>query len=175
MFKNQLGQVRAGWIILLAFIAMLIFQQLFALPGTFLFIFTEVSFSEGFDASDIMTTLDSHPWIFLLISGGGTVGAILITYLLWRFVNKGTLKQLGFRGSLKDLWFGLFLGAISITLIFILLMATANVTLLNPLSSPQFSVFTLSFLIMFILVGVSEEMFFRGYIMSTMASRGNNK
>ena len=175
MFKNQLGQVRAGWIILLAFIAMLIGQQLFALPGAILFIFTEVSFSEGFNTSDIMATLDSHPWIFLLINGGGTVGTILITYLLWRFINKGTLKQLGFRGSLKDLWFGLFLGAISITLIFILLMATANVTLMNPLSSPQFSVFTLSFLIMFILVGVSEEMFFRGYIMSTMASRGNNK
>ena len=28
---------------------------------------------------------------------------------------------------------------------------------------------------MFILVGVSEEMFFRGYVMSTMASRGNKK
>ena len=57
-----------------------------------------------------MTALDSHPWVFLLIHGGGTAGAILATYLLWRFINKGTLKQIGFRGSLKDLWFGLFLG-----------------------------------------------------------------
>lgn len=175
MFKNSLGQVRAGWIILVALIAMVIVQQFFTLPGVILFIFTEISVSGGFGSPDIMTSLDSHPWIFLLIQGGGTVGAILITYLLWRFINKRTIKELGFRGQLKDLWFGLFLGAISITLIFILLMATGNVTLLNSLTSPQFSWFTLSFLIMFILVGVSEEMFFRGYIMSTMASRGNNK
>ena len=39
----------------------------------------------------------------------------------------------------------------------------------------QFSVFTISFLLLFILVGFSEEMFFRGYVMSTMASRGNKK
>ena len=74
---------------LLAFIAMIIFQQLFTLPGAILFMFTEVSFSGDTGFSNIMTTLDSHPWIFLLISGGGTVGAILITYLLWRFMNKG--------------------------------------------------------------------------------------
>ena len=47
MFKNQTGQVRAGWLILLAFIAMLIVQQLFTLPGAILFVFTELSFSGG--------------------------------------------------------------------------------------------------------------------------------
>src|SRR6185437_1527158 len=114
MFKNQSGQVRAGWLILLAFVAMLVVQQLFSLPGVFLLIFTEEPFSGELGHLDILTALDSHPWIFLLMQGGGTAGGILITYLLWRFVNKGSMKQLGFRGSLKDLSFGLFLGAISI-------------------------------------------------------------
>lgn len=177
MFKNQAGQVRAGWIILLAFIALLIVQQLFSLPGALLLIFAEApSLMNGeMGSADIVNALDTHPWIFLLVQGGGSVGGILITYLLWRFINKGTLKSLGFRGSLKDLWFGLFLGAISIFVIFIVLLATGNVTLVNPLLSPQFSVYTISFLILFILVGFSEEMFFRGYIMSTLASRGNKK
>lgn len=175
MFKNQSGQVRAGWLILLAFAAMLIVQQLFALPGVFLLFFTEAPFNGVSGYSDILTALDGHPWIFLLMQGGGTAGGILITFLLWRFINKGTMKQLGFRGSLKDLWFGLFLGAISIMVIFIVLMATANVRLINPLSSPQFSVYTITFLLLFILVGVFEEMFFRGYVMSTMATRGNKK
>ncbi len=172
MFKNHSGQVRAGWLIAPAFAAMLFAQQLFALPGVFLLFFTEAP-SSGYQ--DVLTALDAHPWVFLLMQGGGTVGGILITFLLWRFINKGTIKQLGFRGSLNDLWFGLFLGALSITLIFIALMATANVTLLNSWSNPQFSQYTITFLILFILVGVFEELFFRGYIMSTMATRGNKK
>jgi uncharacterized protein len=177
MFKNESGQVRAGWLVLLAFIALIIVQQLFSLPGALLLIFAEApSLINGETGSaDIVSALDTHPWIFLLMQGGGSVGGILITYLLWRFINKGQITQLGFRGSLKDLWFGLFLGAISITVIFIVLLATGNVTLVNPLSSPQFSVYTISFLFLFILVGFSEEMFFRGYVMSTMASRGNKK
>ena len=177
MFKNQAGQIRAGWIVLLAFVALIIVQQLFSLPGTILLIFTEAPSMLNGDTGtpEILAALDAHPWIFLLVQGGGTVGGILITYLLWRYVNKGNLKQLGFRGSLKDLWFGLFLGAISIIVIFTILAATANVTLLNSFSSPQFSVYTISFLFMFILVGFSEEMFFRGYVMSTLASRGNKK
>ncbi|WP_231885737.1 CPBP family intramembrane glutamic endopeptidase [Sporosarcina psychrophila] len=175
MFKNQSGQVRAGWLILLTFIAMLIVQQLFSLPGILLLMFTEAPFSEGFSYLDMQTAFDSHPWIFLLMQGGGTVGGIVITFLLWRFINKGSMKELGFRGSLKDLWFGLFLGALSIIFIFIVLMATGNVTLLNSLSNPHFSIFTITFLVLFILVGIFEEMFFRGYVMSTMASRGNKK
>jgi uncharacterized protein len=177
MFKNESGQVRAGWLVLLAFIALIIIQQLFSLPGALLLIFTEApSLINGETGSaDIVSALDTHPWIFLLMQGGGSVGGILITYLLWRYINKGTIKKLGFRGSLKDFWFGLFLGALSITVIFIVLVATGNVTLVNPLSSPQFSVYTISFLVLFILVGFSEEMFFRGYVMSTMASRGNKK
>src|SRR6185437_10076716 len=137
MFKNQSGQVRAGWLILLAFVAMLIVQQLFSLPGVFLLIFMEAPFSGELGNVDILTALDSHPWVFLLMQGGSMAGGILITFLLWRFINKGNMRQLGFRGSLKDLWFGLFLGAVSITVIFIVLLATANVTLINPLTSPQ--------------------------------------
>lgn len=95
--------------------------------------------------------------------------------LLWRFVNKGSLKELGFRGPLKDLAFGLVLGAISIAVIFFILLASGNVTLVNSLMKPDFSVYSLSFLVLFILVGFSEEIFFRGYVMSTMEGRGNPK
>ncbi len=175
MFKNQSGQVRAGWLILLAFIAMVIVQQLFSLPGLLLLISMEAHSGGGFNYLAIQTAFDTHPWIFLLVQGGGTAGGIVITLLLWRFLNKGSLKELGIRGSMKDLWFGLFLGALSICVIFIVLMATANVSLINSLLNPHFSMFTITFLLLFILVGVFEEMFFRGYVMSTMANRGNKK
>ena len=103
MFKNQSGQVRAGWLILLAFVVMLIVQQLFSLPGILLLMFTEAPFSEGFSYLDMQTAFDAHPWIFLLMQGGGTAGGIVITLLLWRFINKGSMKELGFRGSIERL------------------------------------------------------------------------
>ncbi|MFS0690244.1 CPBP family intramembrane glutamic endopeptidase [Sporosarcina sp. 179-K 8C2 HS] len=175
MFKNESNQVRAGWLIFLAFVAMFIAQQIFALPGAVLLAFIDFPFQDGNYDMDIMAAFDRHPWIFLLTQGGGTVGGMLATVLLWRFVNKGTLKELGFRGPLKDLGFGLLLGAVSIAIIFFILLATGNITLLNSLTKPEFSLFSISFLVMFIFVGFSEEIFFRGYVMSTMESRGNPK
>src|SRR5699024_760135 len=63
--------------------------------------------------------------------------------------------------------------AISITFIFVVLYVTGNVTLENIV--PQITMFTFSFLILFILVGFFEEMFFRGFVMNTMELRGNKK
>ncbi len=175
MFKNRLGQVRAGWFISLAFIAMFLVQTIFSLPGIILLIMTEITNTANISTFDIMEALDEHPWITLITQGGGTVGGIFITILLWRFVNKRPLKELGFRGSGNDFGFGLLLGALSITVIFILLMVTENVTLINHFSDPEFTAYTLAFAFMFILVGLFEEMFFRGYVITTMLNRGNKR
>ena len=173
--KNSLGKLRSGWLILVAFIVMLLAQSIFMTPGLIIFGYMEGVNELTTSNEDIMLALEKYPWIILLVQGGGTVGAICVTFLLWRYLNKGTIKDLGFRGSLKDLGFGLFFGAISITVITFILMVTGNITLMNSFLEPEFTVYTLTFLILFILVGIFEEMFFRGYVMSTMANRGNPK
>ncbi|MDN4606225.1 CPBP family intramembrane glutamic endopeptidase [Sporosarcina highlanderae] len=175
MFKNEANQVRAGWLIFLGFAAMFIMQQIFALPGGVLLALVDFPFQDGNYMIDINEAFARHPWIFLLTQGGGTVGGMLATVLVWKFVNKGTLRELGFRGSLKDLWYGLFLGAASIFVIFVILLASGNIEMMNSFGNPEFTVYTLSYLFLFILVGFFEEMFFRGYVMSTMQSRGNRK
>src|SRR5690606_39614618 len=43
------------------------------------------------------------------------------------------------------------------------------------MSSPHITMFTFSYLILFIFIGFFEEMFFRGYVMKTMADRGNKR
>lgn len=173
LFKNERNQVRAVWLILITFVAMFIAQQLFALPGIFALMLVDFSSLGNGSEAEVMNSLDSHPWLFLLTQGGGTIGGMVITVLLWKFMNKRTLKDLGFRGTLKDLGFGLLLGALSIFVIFVLLYVTGNAKLLNTFTTPEFSTYTVTFLILFIIVGFSEEMFFRGYVMSTMANRGN--
>lgn len=173
MFKNERNQIRAGWLILITFVAMFIAQQLFALPGVFALMVVDFSSLGTGSEAEVLNAFDRHPWVFLLSQGGGTVGGMLITVLLWKFMNKRTLKELGFRGPIKDLGFGLLLGALSIFIIFVLLYVTGNIEMLTTFTTPEFSIYTITFLILFILVGFFEEMFFRGYIMSTMANRGN--
>lgn len=175
MFKNSQDQIRSGWIILIGLIAIYIFQSIFSIPGMIFLAVTEFTNQSAAITIDMISAFENRPWVLLLTQGGGTIGGILATILLWKFLNKKTLKELGFKRSWKDFLFGLFLGAISITLIFLLLLATGNIKLLNAFSQPDFNAFTLSFLIMFILVGFFEEMFFRGYVIKTMASRQNKK
>src|SRR5699024_8324666 len=101
--------------------------------------------------------------VLLLTQGAGTLGGIAATLVLFRTVNKKNPNKLGINPPLKDFFFGLFLGAAAITVIFIILMTTNNIHLLNELSDPIISENLLIYLILFLLVGFFEEMFFRGY------------
>jgi len=172
MFKNQIGQVRSGWLILLAFIIMFVGQISFTIPGSIFLVLSQAVIEDGGMSIEIE---GSNEWVFLLTNGFGTLGGLIATLLVWRFINREKFSRIGLDWYGKDLIFGLFLGAISITVIFFALYMTGNLTLLNPLTKPSFSIFTLLFLLMFILVGLLEEIFFRGYIISTMASRHNKK
>lgn len=172
MFKNKAGQFRAGWMILFAFVIMFAAQIIFTLPGSIILIFTQAVIEDGGISVELNP---ANEWIFLLTNGIGTLGGLVATLLIWRFINRQTFPKMGLRWHGKDLGFGLLLGALSITVIFFILYTTGNITLLNSLSAPEFTVFTFLFLVMFILVGLFEEIFFRGYIISTMASRKNNK
>lgn len=174
MFLNKNNQVRSGWIILIAFIFMFAGQAIFMLPGMTLMSIIEISTGEVSVEIDGSMMLN-NPWMILMTQGAGTIGGISATLVLWRAINKKYPPALGLRGPGKDLLFGLFLGAASMTVIFFILLATGNVTLLSSLARPEITTFTFTFLILFILVGFFEEMFFRGYVMQTMAERGNSK
>lgn len=52
---------------------------------------------------------------------------------------------------------------------------TGFVQMNSSLFAPEFSVYSLTFFILFLLVGFSEEIFFRGYLMMTMEDRHNPK
>lgn len=155
--------VRSGWLIFFASIMLIIFQLLFSLPGMYLYRKLEPGY---------------YPWIELLLNGGGVAGAILSSLLVWKYINKKKVVKLGLGLNslyMKDLGFGLFLGGASMTFIFIIFLFTGQISLKGSLLAPDFSIYSLTFLILFILVGFSEEIFFRGYIMKTMEDRQNSK
>ena len=171
MFKNKAGQYRSGWVILLAFFIMMVGQLIFMFPGLTMVSLLEMTQDGAYIEIDMLNM--NHPWMILMTQGAGTFGGLAATFVVWRAINKRPVRELGIRGLDRDFWFGIFLGAISITFIFFILFITGNVSLENTV--PQITLFTFSYLILFILVGYFEETFFRGYVMNIMASRGNKK
>ncbi|MBO1004868.1 CPBP family intramembrane glutamic endopeptidase [Pseudogracilibacillus auburnensis] len=172
MFQNKNKQVRAGWLIFIALLFVFIGQTIFMLPGMTLLSIFEISSGEISMEFDLGAM---SPWMVLLTQGAGSIGGIAATLVVFRAINKKNPNQLGIQGPGRDFIFGLFLGAASIAAIFFILLATGDVILLSSLLNPEITWYTLSFLILFILVGFFEEMFFRGYVMKTMEERGNKK
>src|SRR5699024_9597467 len=79
------------------------------------------------------------------------------------------------QGPAKDMLFGLILGAGVMTIIFFILLLTDQITLINDWSTLHFSSYTPAFVVIFILTGFFEEMFFRGYVIQTMKERNNKR
>lgn len=152
---NQANQLRSGWLIGLAFIFMYVGQAVFMIPALAI--------------AGLGDSLGGN----LITQGSGTLGGIIATLFVWKHINKDNFYNLGFRGTFGSLIFGLALGAISITVIFIVLLFTKNINLINSFSEPNFNLAIFGYLIMFILVGIFEEIFFRGYVIKTMLSRNN--
>ncbi|MDY0406562.1 type II CAAX endopeptidase family protein [Virgibacillus sp. 179-BFC.A HS] len=175
MFRNKNGQVRSGWILIFAGLVYLIGQSIFMFPGLVVWTVVENDDILSNSANEALVQMDKFPWISLLANGGSVLGGIIITLILWKMIYKEPLRVLGFQRMGKDFVYGLFLGAASITLIFLILLASGQITLANSLSHPNFTVYTVTYLLLYILVGFSEEMFFRGFVMSTLISRGNRK
>jgi membrane protease YdiL (CAAX protease family) len=76
--------------------------------------------------------------------------------------------------SLKHMFIGLLLGSLSIIVIALLLFATDNANLTYSFDKPILSFNIIYVLILFILVGIDEEVLVRGYIVHTLY-RYNNK
>src|SRR5699024_12501970 len=95
--------------------------------------------------------------------------------IIFRELNKKNPNKLGFQRPVKDLFTGLVLGAVAISLIFFVLLITDNITLQNDLTSPNLSINLALFLILYILVGFFEEMFFRVNVINTILEHHNTK
>src|SRR5699024_2072080 len=112
---------------------------------------------------------------FILKQGQGTFRGPTATPVPFRAINKKYPDKLRNQGPAKDMLFGLILGAGVMTIIFFILLFTDQITLINDWSTLHFSSYTLAFVVIFILTGFFEEMFFRGYVIQTMKERNNKR
>jgi len=172
IFVNKNKQVRSGWKIFITlltfFLAANILSTIIAVIFT---IITMISAGTGTDLQELILTVMSNKTLEFIMQIVQCVCMILAVLLFWKVFDKKPLKKLGFTSpivNLKDLIYGLVFGALSITVVFIVLLQTNQITLVNSISQPNVSWFLISDLVLFVFVGINEELFSRGYCMSVL-------
>lgn len=173
IFKNNNNQIRSGWKIAVVYftytISVILFSIIFS-AVYMLAVYTKNPKLEGMEyAKEQFSSMNHFPGICLFFIQCITL--ILIVILFWKIWDKKKVKYIGLtniKNSWKDLCAGLLIGAISFTAVASVLMLTKSVELVKSFSQPNFSWSLIIQLIIFIFVGINEELFCRGYCMTVL-------
>jgi len=128
--------------------------------------------SGGLDAP---VSSDYYPVVPLVSGVAGLVVAILTVWLSGRFLDRQPFSEFGFRlgaGWWLDLFFGLVLGALLMTVVFLVELGLGWVKVTGAFEVPGGAPFVISILFpaaTFVCVGLSEEMVSRGYQLKNAA------
>lgn len=175
IFRNRFNEVRSGWKIILVLIICFALQFIFSLIGGIILsiiMLSSKSLRNGLTAGgNPLEIIQNNPVMSMSIHLLSIIAMIIAVFIILRFMDKKKFKDIGLGfnpKSARELVYGLLLGAISMTLIFLVLLSTGSISLTNGFFSPNFSVYTLTGLITFIFVGIEEELFSRGYCMMVL-------
>ncbi len=180
VFKNNTGKVRAGWKIA---VVICIFAILSAGSGITIAIIMMVrGVTYGMTEGESITSQD----FFNFIMPDGNSGILLVILTLFQagamifavwlgmrvFEHKG-IVSIGLNSissRWKELLFGIILGAVSITVIFAVLIAEGSVTV-SPGGGGIAGALAAG-IITYVLVALNEELFSRGYCMTVLKQTG---
>jgi len=119
---------------------------------------------------------------FLIISGATCFGALAVTFLIGKWIDHRKFKEFGFKFSKtwwQDFAFGITLGAFLMGLIFLFSWITGMVNVrgffISFIADMSFAVVFIQSFLLFIFVGVYEEVVFRGYLLINLAEGLNKK
>ena len=163
VFKNEEGEVRSGWKILI----------LFLVEYILLFIMANII------GSLVVISRSIRENIYIILMFSQEIVLILTPILSWKVLFKKDLSLIGLKAlnkkEVKNLILGLVMGIAAITLAFILTIISKSGVLVNSLLEPRFSLSLVVYFILFIFVGFAEELLSRGYIIGAMEVSSNNK
>lgn len=180
IFINKNSQVRSGWKIASVFSSFFIGTSLLTGIIMFVYLITEVmskkiSLNQVNNIQIALSNINSPLGFTCNIVQ--CLCMIFFVVLFWKVYDKRKIREIGFiniKKGYRDLIIGLIFGAVSLIIVFIVLLATKNILLLNSLTKPKIDFSLITGLILFIFVGINEEMFSRGYCM-TVLKQTNNK
>lgn len=178
VFKNKESQLRSGWKILITiFVGLIIAMVMIFLTSTvYSIVKIMLDKNNGGQLSDIVAALQTDKLLMFISNITQCLAIIFSVVLFWKVFEKKPIRLMGLtsiRSSYKDLIFGLVFGAGSMVLVFVILLATKSISMVNSFFSPNFSIWFLTDIILFVFVGINEEMFARGYCMSVLKQTKN--
>lgn len=176
VIRNNKRQIRSGWKITIVIFMYLILQGIISIgAGYAIYFIVSAASGGGLSQQELAMKVNqlvrSSPWVRIITQAMDFLTLMLVTYLALRIMDKKRFKDIGLTSVLKNSWdfiCGLLLGAVSMTIIFLTLLLTNNITLENGLLEPRFSILTVMGLVLFILVGIKEEVLTRGYCISVL-------
>jgi membrane protease YdiL (CAAX protease family) len=165
-WNNEEARLRAGYRITLQIIAYLvIMKSLFVLLG-----------SPG------EITGKTSLWIFLAIAGIRLFRGVISVWLTGRFLDHRPFSEFGIyfkKEWWKDFAFGMGLGILLMGSIFMIELSAGWISISETLhtatTGQSFSLSIIVFAVLFICVGFSEELFYRGYLLTNLAEGFNFK
>lgn len=171
MFKNKEGKIRSGWIIAAVTGAFFLIANIIGIiMGIIIGIIINLT-SNGQITGDPNQITAQITMISMFLS---EIVMILVPIIAWKYIMKRPLSNMGltsFKKGYKELFVGLAFGAISMTVVFAFIVLTGNATVES--WTPHFSADTAIYLVIFILVGLAEEIYSRGFIMATLRQTRN--
>jgi membrane protease YdiL (CAAX protease family) len=132
--------------------------------------------AELLDPLALQTHIVQSPFLMMISSMVTLIAFILSIWLAGRFLDRRPFTDFGLRLSRNwwiDFGFGLFLGALLVSLIIVVQISIGWVTLSGAFvtHSPQiiFPLAMLAYLVTFVATGIQEELLFRGYQLQNLA------
>jgi len=161
MFKNKEGKVRSGWLI--AGVTAVSLALIMLVGVAVAIVMAAILTLRGLSPEDIVPIIEP---VMIYIQ---EFVMIAVPIFAWAVILKRPLDSMGL-GSWRrfgaDLGFGLLLGALSISAVFIGLVWSGNAVVVS--WTPQFSADSFYSLLIFIAVGFAEEIYSRGFVMSAL-------
>lgn len=167
IFKNSNNEIRSGWKVagvfslnyILKYLMIIILLITFGIHG---FI---TSPDEKMTISSVYYQASSNNIAVIISNVIEYFSILLAIYIFLIWVDKKKFTDIGLisiKKGFKDLTIGLILGILSMLFVFFLLLKTSNISLVNG-STPNLSIYAFYGLIGYIVVGIEEELLFRGY------------
>jgi len=181
IFVNKSGQIRSGWKMAIVGVLYFVIANIITIVPTMIYFLKTIyetvknGGSVNFDTAELTADLLSHPLYGTIVSVLSYLSLIAAIIIVLKFIDKKRLKDIGLNNPInhiKELIFGLLLGAVSISLVFAILLLSGNLKMANGFNEPNFNIQQVTGLILFIFVGIDEEMFSRGYCMTVLQQTG---
>jgi uncharacterized protein len=180
-FDRNTGRLRALWRLAIQYWA---FRVLVPLVFNLLMVALLLTIGGGRAPSgglDVPVSSDFYPVVPLVSGVAGLAVAILTVWLSGRFLDRRSFCAFGFHlgaGWWLDLLFGMVLGALLMTVVFLMELGLGWVEVTGAFETHGGAPFVISILfpvVTFLCVGVSEETVFRGYQLKNAAEGLNHR